>query len=118
MLSPCLVSEYSTRGGISLCFEDTGSERKAECGQWITSTRERKRFRAESRSSIAQRSIRTARPRRPAGASRRPCGQRDCAARSAWRFFRPTTPASCRSEEHTSELQSQFHLVCRLLLEK
>src|SRR5579862_645482 len=29
-------------------------------------------------------------------------------------------PASCRSprsEEHTSELQSQFHLVCRLLLE-
>src|SRR5689334_24451853 len=26
------------------------------------------------------------------------------------------TPA--RSEEHTSELQSQFHLVCRLLLEK
>src|SRR5689334_24671846 len=27
-------------------------------------------------------------------------------------------PQSCRSEEHTSELQSQFHLVCRLLLEK
>src|SRR5689334_24791570 len=26
--------------------------------------------------------------------------------------------ASLRSEEHTSELQSQFHLVCRLLLEK
>src|SRR5438309_9221972 len=25
---------------------------------------------------------------------------------------------SWRSEEHTSELQSQFHLVCRLLLEK
>src|SRR5438309_7013015 len=25
---------------------------------------------------------------------------------------------SDRSEEHTSELQSQFHLVCRLLLEK
>src|SRR2546429_3387101 len=34
------------------------------------------------------------------------------------------TPASCsvmnvvRSEEHTSELQSRLHLVCRLLLEK
>src|SRR6266568_9110546 len=32
------------------------------------------------------------------------------------------TPARARSrprsEEHTSELQSQFHLVCRLLLEK
>src|SRR5438270_13742005 len=31
-----------------------------------------------------------------------------------------TAPAgkSCRSEEHTSELQSQSNLVCRLLLEK
>src|SRR5438309_9395184 len=27
-------------------------------------------------------------------------------------------PAARRSEEHTSELLSQFHLVCRLLLEK
>src|SRR5579862_4209249 len=27
-------------------------------------------------------------------------------------------PSVSRSEEHTSELQSQFHLVCRLLLEK
>src|SRR5689334_24319309 len=31
----------------------------------------------------------------------------------------PGHPAGAsRSEEHTSELQSQFHLVCRLLLEK
>src|SRR5438309_8100889 len=29
-----------------------------------------------------------------------------------------STTCACRSEEHTSELQSQFHLVCRLLLEK
>src|SRR5689334_11584508 len=29
-----------------------------------------------------------------------------------------TVPVTTRSEEHTSELQSQFHLVCRLLLEK
>src|SRR5689334_24200770 len=28
------------------------------------------------------------------------------------------TDDAIRSEEHTSELQSQFHLVCRLLLEK
>src|SRR5689334_23650084 len=28
------------------------------------------------------------------------------------------SPYETRSEEHTSELQSQFHLVCRLLLEK
>src|SRR2546422_11663088 len=32
----------------------------------------------------------------------------------------PTSPAGTgrRSEEHTSELQSRLHLVCRLLLEK
>src|SRR5207253_8201478 len=29
-----------------------------------------------------------------------------------------TTPRLVRSEEHTSELQSRGHLVCRLLLEK
>src|SRR5256885_11016771 len=29
-----------------------------------------------------------------------------------------TAPAACRSEEHTSELQSPCNLVCRLLLEK
>src|SRR2546430_3217357 len=32
--------------------------------------------------------------------------------------FRDIRPASTRSEEHTSELQSQSNLVCRLLLEK
>src|SRR5256884_2284534 len=32
--------------------------------------------------------------------------------------FGPKLPASMRSEEHTSELQSRLHLVCRLLLEK
>src|SRR2546422_6931955 len=35
--------------------------------------------------------------------------------------LRPTPPATqllVRSEEHTSELQSRLHLVCRLLLEK
>ena len=36
-------------------------------------------------------------------------------------YFMGTNPVASRysrSEEHTSELQSQFHLVCRLLLEK
>src|SRR5689334_24359514 len=33
-------------------------------------------------------------------------------------FFGPVWLGWFRSEEHTSELQSQFHLVCRLLLEK
>src|SRR6516164_445146 len=31
---------------------------------------------------------------------------------------RVCSTGKARSEEHTSELQSQFHLVCRLLLEK
>src|SRR2546422_7598290 len=30
----------------------------------------------------------------------------------------PLRPVTMRSEEHTSELQSRLHLVCRLLLEK
>src|SRR3989338_9595239 len=35
------------------------------------------------------------------------------------RAYRRAFPlCASRSEEHTSELQSQFHLVCRLLLEK
>src|SRR5438309_4453668 len=34
-----------------------------------------------------------------------------------WRKF-DSRFRNMRSEEHTSELQSQFHLVCRLLLEK
>src|SRR2546429_3700395 len=36
--------------------------------------------------------------------------------RSLAHHLRQTTPK--RSEEHTSELQSRLHLVCRLLLEK
>src|SRR5437899_8369860 len=41
------------------------------------------------------------------------CCKRDW--RGRWRFF---PGAKVRSEEHTSELQSLRHLVCRLLLEK
>src|SRR5690349_23179682 len=32
--------------------------------------------------------------------------------------LRPAAARACRSEEHTSELQSRRDLVCRLLLEK
>src|SRR5689334_24508045 len=39
----------------------------------------------------------------------------DAAAKATVVHF---TVSALRSEEHTSELQSQFHLVCRLLLEK
>src|SRR5258708_17881738 len=40
-------------------------------------------------------------------------GNRDCVYVYAW-----GDSATLRSEEHTSELQSPDHLVCRLLLEK
>src|SRR5437899_7417032 len=60
------------------------------------------------------------------------CSSRSCAAESAsalsiWprrgtlpprRIATSTAAARLRSEEHTSELQSLRHLVCRLLLEK
>src|SRR5947208_6483004 len=40
--------------------------------------------------------------------------------RSRWKEspVSPANPDNTRSEEHTSELQSPDHLVCRLLLEK
>src|SRR2546422_6159609 len=58
---------------------------------------------------------RSAPPRRPAGSGRRrSSGARCSASPSGSRRNR----ASPRSEEHTSELQSRLHLVCRLLLEK
>src|SRR3989442_4641718 len=43
--------------------------------------------------------------------------QRTTAAVAVWRFARAVDRGG-RSEEHTSELQSRPHLVCRLLLEK
>src|SRR5205809_6001284 len=39
-------------------------------------------------------------------------------AASCLRSSRRSCAAASRSEEHTSELQSRLHLVCRLLLEK
>src|SRR5688572_33369354 len=38
--------------------------------------------------------------------------------RSSWSPDATAFAFKCRSEEHTSELQSQSNLVCRLLLEK
>src|SRR2546422_8017372 len=44
----------------------------------------------------------------------------DCAVSiETWLQLQPaSSPRNERSEEHTSELQSRLHLVCRLLLEK
>src|SRR2546429_5067629 len=54
---------------------------------------------------------RCAEHRRPPGARALPGARRGRAAGVA-------DPTARRSEEHTSELQSRLHLVCRLLLEK
>src|SRR6266481_8819267 len=43
---------------------------------------------------------------------------RTCPSRHSGRLRSCPCRRRSRSEEHTSELQSQFHLVCRLLLEK
>src|SRR3712207_8844057 len=50
-----------------------------------------------------------------------PCGKEKlCGSKVASASIDGSTPSgqSCRSEEHTSELQSRQYLVCRLLLEK
>src|SRR2546430_9338096 len=49
--------------------------------------------------------------------SRRRATSAAASSRSTWRTPTPSR-GSTRSEEHTSELQSQSNLVCRLLLEK
>src|SRR2546422_10310131 len=58
-------------------------------------------FRSRSRGRTRFAAARRSRPSSPA----RGCGSAACRA-------------GRRSEEHTSELQSRLHLVCRLLLEK
>src|SRR5262245_64688462 len=49
---------------------------------------------------------------------RRAGHERQSHARSETRWLSERATAAHRSEEHTSELQSLRHLVCRLLLEK
>src|SRR5689334_24308210 len=67
---------------------------------------------AREAEAAAGRTSRCARPRRPIGSE--PTG--DVVRAVAAVTSLPLVAG--RSEEHTSELQSQFHLVCRLLLEK
>src|SRR5688572_32591609 len=47
-----------------------------------------------------------------------PSGSRSMTSTAPARSTAPLTATVSRSEEHTSELQSQSNLVCRLLLEK
>src|SRR6266568_6553090 len=54
----------------------------------------------------------------PSPCSRWRCHSSTSACPSCAACWRASRWCWWRSEEHTSELQSQFHLVCRLLLEK
>src|SRR5690625_6187441 len=66
------------------------------------------------RSAIASAWAAWSTPAAPARSAERDSSR--AASRGTWA---PTTPPmSTRSEEHTSELQSRGHLVCRLLLDK
>src|SRR2546422_1747443 len=92
------------------------------------------RSRATTSARRARRRSRSSRSRWPTGSrtSRRrwPVASTSTASRHASPFSSMSTTTSsrrsrssapgggCRSEEHTSELQSRLHLVCRLLLEK
>src|SRR5689334_23788768 len=75
-------------------------------------------FRSERRDRVAEPV-----PRAPHAGDGEPVGPGH-AAQPALQADREGGSGGCaggarpRSEEHTSELQSQFHLVCRLLLEK
>src|SRR5215208_3758444 len=64
-------------------------------------------------------SLHDALPICPGGAVGR--GRIECGSAQSAESYSPSHPARARpdrSEEHTSELQSRGHLVCRLLLEK
>src|SRR5207253_6033170 len=73
---------------------------------------------ASSASSLAR--SRTTRPSSTRGRTPRSASARSscCREKSTSRSISCASATSARSEEHTSELQSRGHLVCRLLLEK
>src|SRR5258708_28668691 len=70
------------------------------------------------RSSPATTSTSSPTPRRSCCCGRRSTNRARCCTRTRRRRSSALTSRDARSEEHTSELQSPDHLVCRLLLEK
>src|SRR5438270_7734643 len=63
-------------------------------------------------------SLHDALPISSAATGRSSTARRRSTAATTWRCAATAGRRSARSEEHTSELQSQSNLVCRLLLEK
>src|SRR2546422_4045947 len=76
-------------------------------------------FRSAGSSSAASCSSRTRPTPAPTSSSRSASSWGSCSRdRDGGGPIRPSREQDPRSEEHTSELQSRLHLVCRLLLEK
>src|SRR5690348_18127317 len=75
-------------------------------------------FHATATTAIYTLSLHDALPISPALRSVRSEPRRELLAQGWVELAQPPPVAWSRSEEHTSELQSPVHLVCRLLLEK
>src|SRR2546422_6459143 len=136
----CLVCSFfffSSRRRHTRCSRDWSSDVcSSDLGCWASSISSRS-CRSRCRSPASWASTASFRPG-PSSSGHTPCtaapptgysprcagsseGGTACCGRCAgaaqcWRSS--SWPASPRSEEHTSELQSRLHLVCRLLLEK
>src|SRR2546422_7843386 len=98
------------RGSSTLCRADArGSRLKV----WKTKPISLLRIRASSSSARSETFCPLSQYSPPVGVSRQPIRFMSVD------FPEPDGPITAtRSEEHTSELQSRLHLVCRLLLEK
>src|SRR5256886_3608428 len=98
---------------------------------FFSSRRRHTRFDCDWSSDVCSSDLSTCSKHSPTSMTRRPPWFRRVTRRdSCWRASRRSWAGACfpnrnrnecdhhRSEEHTSELQSQSNLVCRLLLEK
>src|SRR2546422_7840372 len=99
---------------------DTPARTSVLCGPLVL-RRPKLRVRSGTTSRLARMADASAPPERARAAFRSPRALRANAVRaptSAYGGLKSTGATAKRSEEHTSELQSRLHLVCRLLLEK
>src|SRR5207253_4264146 len=104
--SRLLLSFLSPRSRAHRHLHSFPTRRSSDLWRRNCCTRQEHRSRSSSSSPRATRCAST------------PCGSRSTANLLRTTSTAPKSSRPCRSEEHTSELQSRGHLVCRLLLEK
>src|SRR5215216_6898666 len=110
-LRPCATPDSSTRCGGCSTVRPSLARRARRSG-----TRRSSAPSPTTDQSTTPSRLLSAAPGRSPGASG--CGSGVTPGSRGWAPPTITAPCSPRSEEHTSELQSPDHLVCRLLLEK